>query len=84
MKKGFLIDMDGETPGRLPLTIRCLPAALRQTYAPCEIIVVDNGSSDGSAQWVDAGAVDGPRPVGNVAPTGSELNAYYLLLDVLP
>ena len=24
-----LVDMDGETPGRLPLTIRCLPGALR-------------------------------------------------------
>ena len=39
---------------------------------------------DGSAQWVDAEAVNASRPVGDAAPTESELHEYYLLLDVLP
>ena len=30
----------------------CLAALLAQTYSPCEIILVDNGSSDGSVEFV--------------------------------
>lgn len=30
----------------------CLPALARQTYLPAQIIIVDNGSSDGSGNWV--------------------------------
>jgi GT2 family glycosyltransferase len=30
----------------------CLPALAGQTYQPLEIILVDNGSSDGTAEWV--------------------------------
>lgn len=35
---------------------RCLDALYRQTYAPVDIWVVDNGSTDGSADWVRAHA----------------------------
>ncbi len=33
---------------------RCLPALAAQTWAGCEIVVVDNGSTDGSGGWVAA------------------------------
>lgn len=42
------------TWNRRDLLATCLPAALSQTYSPCEVIVVDNGSSDGTAQWLAA------------------------------
>lgn len=32
----------------------CLPAALAQTYPSANVIVVDNGSHDGSAAWIAA------------------------------
>ena len=32
----------------------CLSSLLTQSYEPCEIILVDNGSSDGSAKYVSA------------------------------
>jgi prepilin-type N-terminal cleavage/methylation domain-containing protein len=39
---------------------------------------------DDSVQWVDAGTVNATRPVSDAAPAKSELQEYYLLLDVAP
>ena len=36
------------------LLARCLPGVLAQTWADAEVVVWDNGSTDGSADWVEA------------------------------
>lgn len=47
---------------------RCLPAAIAETASDCELIVVDNGSSDGSLEFLSAF-----RPVIRVLPLESNL-----------
>ncbi len=75
-------------------TLRCLESVSRMRYAPREVLVVDNGSSDGSAEAVarahpDAHLVRSPVNLG--APGGRNLGireatrrfpyAYLLFLD---
>ena len=36
----------------LPHLAACLPRLLGQTYAPFEVLIVDNGSQDGSQRWL--------------------------------
>lgn len=41
------------THNKLPVTRRCLPTWLETRGAPWELIVVDNGSTDGTAEWLE-------------------------------
>ncbi len=42
------------THNKLDVTRRCLPTLLETRYAPWELVVVDNGSTDGTPAWLDA------------------------------
>ncbi|MFM7232065.1 MAG: glycosyltransferase, partial [bacterium] len=42
---------------QLPLTQACLASVRRHTHHPLQLIVVDNGSSDGTVEWLRAEAV---------------------------
>jgi len=41
------------THNKLEYTSRCLASLLNTSYAPWELVVVDNGSSDGTPEWVE-------------------------------
>ena len=41
------------THNKLEYTSRCLASLLQTAYAPWELVVVDNGSSDGTPAWVE-------------------------------
>lgn len=41
------------THNKLDYTSRCLSSLLQTAYAPWELVVVDNGSTDGTPAWVD-------------------------------
>lgn len=42
------------THNQIEYTKRCLSSLLQTTYSPWELIVVDNGSTDGTRDWLEA------------------------------
>ena len=44
------------TPGRLQLLKKCISSIYSNTSTPFEIVVVDNGSKDGTAEWLESEA----------------------------
>ena len=69
---------------------KCISSLLAQTYSPLEIIVIDNGSSDGSTNWlaeafssVKLVTLDKPQPLARALNLGIETaeGVYYLLLN---
>ncbi|MBA4387921.1 MAG: hypothetical protein C0404_08060 [Verrucomicrobia bacterium] len=49
-----LISVITLTHNKLEVTRRCLPGLLAGSHAPLEIVVVDNGSTDGTVEWLAA------------------------------
>ena len=49
-----LISIVTLTHNKLEYTSRCLRSLLRAAYAPWELVVVDNGSTDGTRAWLAA------------------------------
>ncbi|MCF7854623.1 MAG: glycosyltransferase family 2 protein [Candidatus Pacebacteria bacterium] len=49
-----LISVITLTHNKLEVTRRCLPTLLHSTGVPWELLVVDNGSTDGTGEWLDA------------------------------
>jgi GT2 family glycosyltransferase len=52
------------THNKLDCTRRCLPSLLQSAGAPWELIVVDNGSTDGTPAWVSGKLTDTARAKG--------------------
>src|SRR5215468_1544810 len=49
--------------GQLELLRLCAPRLLRHTRAPCELLFLDVGSLDGTAEYLDGLAAAAPLPV---------------------
>ncbi len=49
-----MISLIALTHNKLDVTRRCLPSWLHTTYRPLEIVLVDNGSTDGTPEWLRA------------------------------
>ncbi|MCY6488966.1 glycosyltransferase family 2 protein [Leptolyngbya sp. GGD] len=49
------------TYNRKPILEKCLRAMERQTFADYEIVVVDDGSTDGTVEWLQSHAADFPH-----------------------
>ncbi len=50
---GPLVSVITLTHNKLAYTRRCLASLLDTAYAPWELVVVDNGSTDGTPEWVE-------------------------------
>lgn len=61
------------TRDRLPLLKRAVRSVLGQTMVPAEIIIVDNGSSDGTREWCES--LEGVRYIHLPGPTGESTMA---------
>ena len=68
----------------------CLPSLFSQSHEPLDIIIVDNASEDGTADWVSKNypditliALDTPRSLANALNTGIKAasSEYYLILN---
>lgn len=59
MRSKPLVTVYIATCNRLPLLKHAVQSVLAQDYAPIELIVVDDGSSDGTAAWLEAFAAEG-------------------------
>jgi GT2 family glycosyltransferase len=53
-----LISIVTLTHNKVDVTRRCLPTLLRSHHRPLELIVVDNGSNDGTREWLQEFAAD--------------------------
>lgn len=49
---GALVSVVTLTHNKLEYTRRCLDSLLRTAYSPWELLVVDNGSTDGTREWL--------------------------------
>ncbi len=56
-----LISVVTLTHNKLEYTRRCLTSLLATAYSPWELVVVDNGSTDGTREWLGTLKADGAR-----------------------